>query len=63
MELACIFQGGVLADLSSTVATLQSVVQGIAQVRSVMQHIHVLNGSSASESLDSSASDHHQSLS
>jgi len=36
------FQGGLLADLTSAVATLQSIIQGVTRVRTVMR-LHARN--------------------
>jgi len=44
VNVACVFQGGLLADVSSTMATLQSVIQGVTRVRGVMRHIQAQTG-------------------
>jgi len=52
-----LLQGGLVADLTSTVATLQSVVHGITQVRRVMQQFQTQSGLAADESLHSTDRD------
>jgi len=61
--MPCMFQGGLLADLSSTLATLQSVVQSITQVRGVVRQMKAQSGHSADILSASSVTDRHQSLS